>query len=457
MPIFEQRTRLDVPAAEAFAWHERPGAFERLTPPGSSLRTVSVSGGIRDGAHRVMRLGRGPLRFHWVAVHSGYEEGRQFRDEQVYGAFARWVHTHRFEPLGEAACEYVDHVDYRLPLGLLGARLAGPGTERTLRRLFAFRHARVRNDLARHAALSDRGALRIAISGASGLVGSALAPFLTSGGHEVLRLVRREPEGEAELRWDPARDEVDARALEGVDAVVHLAGESIAGRRWSPARKAAIRASRIESTHLLASTLAGLERKPRVLVNASAVGFYGDRGDERLDEKSSLGSGFLAEVCREWEAATWPAEQAGIRVVKLRIGIVLSPAGGVLAIMLRPGRLGLGGHLGSGRQFMPWIALDDLVGVIQHALFEEGLSGPVNAVAPEPAANAEVVRALGRVLRRPAWLAVPAALLRLAMGRELADQTALASTRAQPTRLLSSGFQFLYPELESALRAELGR
>jgi uncharacterized protein (TIGR01777 family) len=457
MPIFEKRSRLDVPAGEAFAWHERPGAFERLTPPGSSLQTVSASGGIRDGAHRVMRLGRGPLRFHWVAVHRGYQEGRQFQDEQVYGAFARWVHTHRFEPIGEAACEYVDHVDYELPLGWLGASLAGRSTERQLHRLFEFRHARVRNDLARHAAVSDRGPLRVAISGASGLVGSALAAFLTSGGHQVVRLVRRDPDAEGEVRWDPARGELDARALEGVDAVVNLAGEGIAGRRWNPERKAAIRSSRIESTHLLASTLAQLERRPRVLVNASAIGFYGDRGDELLDEKSTLGSGFLAEVCREWEAATWPAEEAGIRVAKLRIGIVLSPAGGVLKIMLGPARLGLGGSLGNGRQFMSWIALDDLVGVIHHALFDESLSGAVNATAPNPAPNAEVVRALGRVLRRPSRLSVPAGLLRLAMGRELADETALASTRARPGRLESSGFQFLHPELEPALRAELGR
>jgi uncharacterized protein (TIGR01777 family) len=457
MPIFEKRTRLDASAEEAFAWHARPGAFERLTPPGARLRTVSASGGIRDGAHRVMRLGRGPLRWHWVAVHSGYEEGRQFRDEQVYGAFAHWVHTHRFEPIGEAACEYVDHVDYRLPLGVIGERLGGPPTERILRRTFDFRHARVRNDLARHAAFSDRGPLRVAISGASGLVGSALAPFLTTGGHEVVRLVRREPVGEDEVRWDPERGELEERALEGVDAVVHLSGASIAGGRWTPARKATIRSSRIESTHLLASSLARLERKPRVLVSASAVGFYGDRGDELLDEKSAPGSGFLAEVCREWEAATWPAEAAGIRVVKPRIGIVLSPAGGVLPLMLRPARFGLGGRLGNGRQLMPWIALDDLVGVIHHALFDESLSGPVNASAPDPAPNAEVVRALGRVLGRPTPLVVPALVLRLAMGRELAEETALASTGARPGRLEASSFQFLHPDLESALRAELGR
>jgi uncharacterized protein (TIGR01777 family) len=448
MPYLEKRSRLDVSAEDAFAWHARPGAFERLTPPGSRLRTLEVSGGIREGGRRVMEVRLGPFRRRWVAVHSGYEAGRQFRDEQVEGPFTRWVHTHRFEPLGERQCEYIDRVDYELPFGALGARLGGGRAEQILRHLFAFRHARVRSDLARHAPFAARGTLRVAITGASGLVGSALVPFLKSGGHDVVRL---------EVSWDPARGELEARALEGIDAVVHLSGENIAAGRWSAERKASLRSSRVESTHLLCRTLAGLECPPRVLINASAVGLYGDRGDELVDEKSAPGRGFLAQLCREWEAATGPAEESSIRVVRLRIGLALAAAGGVLTPLLLPARLGLGGRVGSGEQFMSWIALDDLLGVIHFALFEEGLSGPVNAVAPSPVTNAELARTLGRVLRRPAALPVPASLLRVALGREMAEETALVSTKVHPGRLQAVGFRFLHPELEPALRAELGR
>ena len=299
--------------------------------------------------------------------------------------------------------------------------------------------------------------MRVAVSGSTGLVGSEVVASLSAAGHEVVRLVRRAPApGEKAVRWDPEKGEIDAAGLEGLDAVVHLAGENIASGRWNAARKAAIRDSRVNGTRLLCDALAGLARPPKTLVCASAIGYYGDRGEELLTEESPPGTGFLAEVCREWEAASEPAARKGIRVVALRIGVVLSPKGGALSRMLPPFRAGLGGVIGSGRQYVSWVALDDLVGIVLHALQSGELRGPVNAVAPLPVTNRELTEALGKVLSRPTLLPVPAFALRLAVG-EMADALLLASARVVPRRLEETGYRFRFPELPAALRHLLGK
>jgi uncharacterized protein (TIGR01777 family) len=297
--------------------------------------------------------------------------------------------------------------------------------------------------------------LRILVSGSSGLVGSSVVRFLTRRGHSVVRLVRRPPLS-GEMQWDPAGGHLDPGQLEGIDAVVHLAGANI-GARWTAARKQAIRESRAGSTRLLASTLSRLTRLPEVFISASAVGIYGNRGDEILTESSAIPparSDFLVEVGREWEAAAEPARAAGIRLVLLRSGLVLTPSGGVLGRMLPAFRIGLGGRLGSGHQWMSWIAMDDALGVIHHALTTKGLSGPINATAPNPVTNSEFTATLARVLRRPALLPVPAPALRLAFG-EMADVALLGGARAIPARLVQSGYQFRHPQLEGALRGVL--
>jgi hypothetical protein len=300
--------------------------------------------------------------------------------------------------------------------------------------------------------------VRVAITGSRGLVGSEVVTVLSAAGHEVVRLVRRAPApGEKAVRWDPMKREVDAAGLEGLDAVVHLAGENIASGRWTAARKAAIRDSRVNGTRLLCEALAGLARPPKTLVCASAVGYYGDRGGEPLTEESPPGTGFLAGVCREWEAASAPAARKGIRVVALRFGMVLSPKGGALGRMLPLFRAGLGGTIGGGRQYVSWVALDDLPGIVLHALRSGDLSGPVNAVTPCPVTNREFTEAIGTVLSRPAPLPVPAFALRLAVGREMADALLLASARAIPRRLEETGYRFRFPELGGALRHLLGR
>ncbi len=286
------------------------------------------------------------------------------------------------------------------------------------------------------------------------MVGGALSAMLKREGHQVTHLVRRPASGEGECPWNPGAGTIDAGALEGLDAVVHLAGESIASGRWNAAQKARILNSRVQGTRLLSETLAALKNRPAVLVSASAIGYYGDRGAEEVDESSAPGTGFLAEVCQAWEAATQPAQAAGIRTVSPRIGVVLAREGGALPRMLLPFRLGLGGRLGSGTQYMSWISLEDLLGILRFALDSTALSGPVNAVAPNPVTNAEFTRVLARTLRRPALFPAPAFAIRLALG-EMGQELLLSGARVLPRKLPDAGYSFRHAELASALRSVL--
>jgi uncharacterized protein len=303
----------------------------------------------------------------------------------------------------------------------------------------------------------------ILVTGSSGLIGTALVDALVATGRPVTRLVRSSPgptppTGVVDVAWDPSRGTIDRDGLESAgpfDGVVHLAGAGVGDKRWTPARKREIEESRTRGTRLLATTLAGLAPPPPVLVSASAVGYYGDRGDEVLTEESGPGSGFLADVCAAWEEAAAPAAAAGIRTVLLRTGIVLSASGGLLAKQLPLFRLGLGGRIGPGRQYRSWITLEDQLSVILHCLDDASLTGPVDATAPHPATDAELAAALGSALHRPSFLAVPAPALRLVLGREMADDMVLTSQRVLPARLTAAGFTFAHPELDGALRSVL--
>ena len=296
----------------------------------------------------------------------------------------------------------------------------------------------------------------VVVTGSSGLIGTALRPALGQAGHRMIPMVRSEAGGDA-VRWDPERGDIDAGGLEGVDAVVHLAGESIGNKRWNEAQKARIKESRTRGTGLLAGTLAKLARPPKVLISGSAIGFYGDRGDEVVTESSRAGGGFLAELCVAWEGAAAPAREAGIRVGHLRTGIVLSGLGGALPRMLLPFKLGVGGKLGSGSQWMSWIAIDDVAGAIVHLLGHDAPAGPVNLTAPNPVTNADFTRALGRAVRRPTVIPVPKFGLKALLGGQMAEELLLFSQRALPTRLLDTGYTFTHPEIDDALRSALAK
>ncbi len=447
---------MPVSAEELFAWHARPGAFERLVPPWAPVRLQSFEG-IREGDRAVIRLGPSPVSLRWVAEHYDVVDGRQFCDRQVSGPFARWTHEHRMEPVSDTESRLIDEIEYALPAGALGRQIGEWFAEPELRRQFAYRHRVTRRDLELHNRYNpDRRSLTVAISGASGLVGSALSAVLTTGGHRVVSLVRSGPTSDGEILWDPRSGAVEADKLEGVDAVVHLAGENVFGL-WTDAKKQRIYDSRAVGTRLLADALASLDDPPEVLVSASAVGVYGDHGSERITEDADPeNEGFLSEVCRAWEEAADPARDAGIRVVHPRIGVVLTPAGGALKLMLPAFQLGLGGRVGDPGQYFPWITLDDLLGGIVHAIYTEDLDGPVNLTAPNPVRMATYTETLATVLHRPAILHPPTAIVR-ALAGEMAEEMLLKSARVVPEKLLQTGYAFGYETLEAGLRHVLGR
>ncbi|ORW09114.1 TIGR01777 family oxidoreductase [Mycobacterium kyorinense] len=439
---------VDAPRDEVFAWHGRPGAILRLSPPWQPMRVVAEAESLADGRAELAL----PAGLRWVAQHQpeSYDPPRRFVDEIAGGGLAslparavvRWRHTHDFEEAGAGRTRVVDRVDTPVPAA-------------ALRPMFAYRHRQLADDLAAHRRAAQHGltATTVAVTGSSGLVGSALTAFLTTGGHRVIRLVRHPATKPDERQWNP--EDPNPEMLAGVDAVIHLAGASIAGR-FTDAHRRAIRDSRISPTTRLAELIAA--RGPRTLVCASAIGYYGyDRGDDVLTEDSDRGDGFLADVVANWEDACTPARQAGVRVVHVRTGIVQSPRGGTLRLLRPLFSAGLGGRVGDGRQWLSWIGIDDLVDIYHRGLWDTALSGPVNAVAPEPARNADYSCTLGHVLHRPAVLPVPPFGPRLLLGDQGARELALASQRVSAARLQQAGHVFRHPDLQGALRHLLGR
>jgi uncharacterized protein (TIGR01777 family) len=436
---------VDAPLDEVFAWHARPGAIVRLMPPWLPVQVAAETASLRDGRAELAL----PGGLRWVARHdpAAYDPPRRFADELAslpLRAALPWRHIHEFAALTPSATQITDRVVTALPAGFL-------------RPVMGYRHHQLAGDLAAHqwARQLRSEPLTVAITGSSGLVGSALAALLTSGGHRVIRLVRRAPADDSERRWDP--DDPDPDLLRGTSALVHLAGASIAGR-FTAGHKRSIRASRITPTRRLAELAAATPGGPAVMVTASAIGYYGPRrGNELLTEDSPRGDGFLADVVAGWEAASTPAQDAGLRVVLVRTGIVQSPRGGTLRLLWPLAEVGAGGRLGAGHQWVSWIGIDDLTDVYYRALTDDTLAGPVNATAPHPVRNADYARTLARVLRRPLQLPVPGLGPRLLLGAEGASELAGADQRVSPRRLLRNGHRFRHPELEPALRHLLGR
>ncbi len=461
---FTLRSPMPVSAEELYAWHARPLAFQRLQPPWESAEIVRQEGTFgTEGLRVTIRAATvGPLATTWVAEVFGFQPGRQFEDRQLRGPFAFWHHTHRMIPHGEEASFLEDHIEYRLPLGMVGRLFGDCWVQKRLAAMFRYRHTLTASDLQRHRRFRDRPRQTIAVTGSRGLIGSQLVPFLATGGHSVVRLVTGSAtppydDGTTWIAWKPEAP-LPPGIFDGIDAVIHLAGENVAEGRWNDDKKRKIMDSRTIPTRHIAEAIAATpaERRPKVFLCASAVGYYGDRGEEKLTEESASGQGFLPEVARAWEAAGEPAQAAAVRTVHLRIGVVLTPQGGALGKQLLPFRMGGGAVLGSGQQWTPWITLHDLIGAIHHALFTDSLVGPVNLVSPNPVTNQTFTKTLGRVLSRPAFLWLPGTALRVIFG-EVADEALLASMKVQPAKLLASGFVFEHTDLEMALRFLLGR
>ena len=447
----ERSTTLHHPVERVFSWHERPAAVDRSFPPHQRIETVARTGTIRDGDRITFCARVGPVRMRWTVQHEGYRPPEEFGDRQVAGSYRIMVHRHFFRATGEASCEMTDRVECE-PGGIL-TLLGGRRLQSTVERSLEFYQERVRRDLDRHAS-GPAQPRRVLITGSSGLIGTALGAFLESGGYEVLRLVRRATKSPAEIAWNPAAGQIDADALEGFDAVIHLAGENIGAGRWTATRRQRIRDSRVASTALLCGTLGELRRPPAVLVSASAIGYYGD-GDGMADEAAPAGAGFLAAVTAAWEQAAEPARAAGIRVAHARLGPVLSPRAGMLNRLLPVFRAGAGGVVGSGRQSISWIGLDDAVGALHFLMSSGQAHGAFNVVAPEAATNREFTHTLAAVLRRPAFARVPGIAIRLLLG-EMGDQLILKGKAVIPARLTELGFRWLEPTLDGALRWELG-
>lgn len=445
---------------DLFSYHGRPGCLGRMIPPWESVQIESTDDSLDVGSRVVLKARVLGVPVRWVAEHTERVDNERFVDIQVGAPCKSWTHTHIFHELSGtertppnlAGSRLVDQVDYQLPGGAIGELLGEGLIRRRLETMFAYRHRVLTDDLQ---LMADHPlpSARIAISGSTGLVGKALGQMARVLGHQTVSLVRGDRASENQIAaW--SGDE-SARDFSGIDTVVHLAGKPIAKGRWNDAVKADIIRSRVEMTRSLCESIAKSSEPPRTLVCASATGIYGDRGDEELTESSAVGSGFLADVAEQWEAACAPAVDAGVRVVHARFGVILSPQGGALRSSLTPAKL-CGGRLGSGSQWWSWIALDDAIGAIYHMIANQTIAGPVNVVAPNPVRNTDFASTLGNVIGRPALFPAPAFGLRLAMG-EMADALLLASSKVLPQQLCSSGYRFRFAELEDALAYMLGK
>lgn len=468
MAVFAHQTRVTPGREAVFAWHEAPGAFDRLMPPGTATITGGPTDGLRVGSRiglrvtspwlagmvpKVRLLGRGqrvPLGMNWTLQHTEYRAGRAFTDEQLHGPFRTWRHEHTFVDAPDGGTIVRDLLHYDAPWPV-----ADVGPERLLAGLFAFRADRLRDDLALHERIGG-DPKHFLISGASGTVGTALVALLRSGGHRVTTLVRGEASGAAEVAWAPGREALSPGVLADVDVVINLAGEPIGGR-FTASRKQEILDSRVQTTRTLVDALIKASPDgPRTLVNASAVGWYGPRRrGVALSEDEPAGSGFLAEVCSRWEAEADRASDVGVRVVKMRTGVVQGASAGPLALQLPLFLAGVGGRLGRPESMLSWIGLDDLTRAYAWVALREDVVGAVNAVAPHPVSNEAYADILGRVLGRPSRVPTPAFGPRLLLGAEGAAELVETDQDVSAAKLVASGFQFAHPRLDRALHHAL--
>ncbi|MBJ09623.1 MAG: TIGR01777 family protein [Euryarchaeota archaeon] len=460
---YKSELEVPVPVDQLFSWHENPGAFERLTPPFEPVKVKKRKGGI-DGGEVHLQMNLGPIPLPWVARHHDYIKNEQFLDEQVSGPFASWNHAHLFEKINDESSKLTDEIDYKLPFGTIGKTFGGAFAEQKIKQMFAYRRNITKNDLVSQSRYSG-SPLNIAVTGGSGLIGSQLKPYLTTAGHSVENIVRGRPQ-KGELSWNLENRTISN--LSDKDVVVHLAGEPISKPLggmiplpWTKWKRNEILKSRVEGTKLISEHIASLNNPPKVMICASAVGYYGDRGEELLSESEESGDDYFSHVVSEWEKAAQPAIDAGIRVVFLRIAPVMSPLGGALQVLGNAARLGSSPPVAGGKQWWSWISLDDVVDVIYHSIINEKLSGPVNVASPNPVRQKEWASTLAKVI----WgrfgpltglIPVPGFALKTVLG-EFGDVLALSSIKIDSSKLLDSGYKFRFENLEDCFRHLLGK
>ncbi len=442
-----------------FNWHNSPGVFSRLLPGWEPLEVLSHPSELSGEKEVELKVTQGPVSFKWKLKHDSIKPPFSFEDYQVSGPFRYWRHKHEFKALSENSSELIENLSFQSPV--LNKLISNTLIKDKLKRLFDYRFRITESDIKNHYKYKEVKAMKILVTGSTGLVGKPLCDFLSSGGHDIHRLVRSHLEQKNDILWQAPQNSieeasVESSQLEGFDVIIHLAGENIANKRWTKKQKDKIYNSRILSTKFLSKMISELEKPPETFICGSAIGFYGDRGDELLEESGDQDDSFLAKTCKDWEDATKAASEKGIRVVNARTGIVLDPKGGALAKMLPIFQLATGGILGNGKQWMSWITIDDMLGAFLHCIMNKEISGPVNFVSPIAVTNNDFTKVLAKVLNRPAIFPAPAFALKLALG-EMADALLLSSTRVKAGVLEKTNYDFSFPDLEDALKHILGK
>jgi len=441
-------------AEDLYLYHSRPGALERLLPPWERNSIISQRGNISPGSRVKLKMYAGPFPFYFHARHIEEIPGKMFRDIQEKGPFSSWSHSHFFHNIDNGSL-LEDRIEYTLPSHQFLPSFLIHYIEKKLTRIFQQRQRTLTADIALHQRCSQTP-LKILITGASGVLGKSLVPLLTTGGHTIWTLVRRQPDPKKnEIFWDPAANVLNKSDLPELDGVIHLAGEYIGLNRWTVASKQRVLESRTRGTELLAKTLAALKTPPKVLLSSSAVGYYGNCDNQLTDETAPQGEAFISTVCQQWEKAARPAGDAGIRTVFLRMGVSMTPRGGALRKILANSPLGFIRHFGTGKQYISWISADDLVSAILHALTTSNLHGPINITAPEPVTNEELMRTLAQITGRPLLFPMPGRLVQMMYG-QMAREILLSGCRVSNKKLIDSGFEFRHPNLEKALQDLLG-